>query len=241
MAVATFEQIVNANKDLLFKPLKGAVLVAPMTVEVPIAFTAGASAKFQSLEGYSSLGLIDKSGGPQFRPEQQLSETESWGWLEPTRSDIVKRDMSVGFTAQEFKRPVLELVSGRSLADVKADAVTKELSWNEPVSPDTIHYRVIFLFVDGVGAREKWVLRVMPRASVTEVGQQQWNAEQVASWPITVKATVDDKLGYSMRNVLCGPGVGDLVIPMGFTIATPPATPPPAGASGTAGTPQKVA
>ncbi|WP_067839677.1 hypothetical protein [Nocardia lijiangensis] len=224
MAVATFEQIVDANKDLLLKPLKGAVLLAPMSVPVPIAFTAGADAKFQSLQGFSSLGLIDKSGGPQFRPEQQLSETESWGWLEPTRSDIVKRDMSATLTAQEFKRPVLELVSGRSLADVQADPVTKELSWNEPTSPDTIHYRIIFLFVDGVGAREKWVLRVMPRASVTEVGQQQWNAENIASWPITVKATVDDKLGYSLRNVLCGPGIGDLVIPMGFTIGTGKAT-----------------
>ncbi|MET7773735.1 hypothetical protein [Nocardia sp. NPDC005366] len=219
MAAATFEQIVDANKDLLLKPLKGAVLLAPMTVDIPIAFTAGADAKFQSLHGFSSLGLIDKSGGPQFRPEQQLSETESWGWLEPTRSDIVKRDMSAAFTAQEYKRAVLELVSGRSLADVQADPVTKELSWNEPTSPDTIHYRVIFLFVDGVGPREKWVLRVMPRASVTEVGQQQWNAENIASWPITVKATVDDKLGYSMRNVLCGPGIADLVVPMGFTIA----------------------
>ncbi|MGV9617109.1 phage tail tube protein [Nocardia xishanensis] len=240
MAVVTFEQIVNANKDLLLKPLKGAVLVAPMTVPVPVEFTAGASAKFQSLEGYSSLGLIDKAGGPQFRPEQQLSETESWGWLEATRSDIVKRDMSASLTAQEFKRPVLELVSGRSLADVKADAVTKELSWNEPVAPDTIHYRIIFLFVDGVGAREKWVLRVMPRASVTEVGQQQWNSENIASWPITVKATVDDKLGYSLRNVLCGPGVADLVIPMGFSIASPPPAPPPAG-GGTSGTPERAA
>ncbi|MET7772434.1 hypothetical protein [Nocardia sp. NPDC005366] len=221
MAIATFEQIVEANKDLLLKPLKGAVLLAPMSVPVPIAFTSGAEAKFQSLQGFSSLGLIDKSGGPQFRPEQQLSETESWGWLEPTRSDIVKRDMSAAFTAQEFKRAVLELVSGRSLADVQADPVTKELSWNEPTSPDTIHYRVIFLFVDGVGPREKWVLRVMPRASVSEVGQQQWNAENIASWPITVKATVDDKLGYSMRNVLCGPGIGDLVVPMGFTVAAP--------------------
>ncbi|GAA5086993.1 hypothetical protein [Nocardia iowensis] len=241
MAVATFEQIASANKDLLLKPLKGAVLVAPMTADVPIKFTAGADAKFQSLEGYSSLGLIDKAGGPQFRPEQQLSETESWGWLEPTRSDIVKRDMSVGFTAQEFKRTVLELVSGRSLADVQADAVTKELSWNEPVAPDTIHYRVIFLFVDGVGAREKWVLRIMPRASVTEVGQQQWNSENIAAWPITVKATADDKLGYSMRNVLCGPGVGNLVIPMGFTVATPAATPPAADKEDTASTPKKVA
>lgn len=222
MAVATFEQIASWNKDLLLKPLKGAILLAPMSTAIPAAFTAGASAAFQSLEGYASLGLIDKANGPQFRPEQQLSETESWGALEPTRTDIVKRDMSVGFTAQEFKRPVLELVSGRSLADVQADAVTKELSWTEPVSPDTIHYRVIFLFVDGAGAREKWLLRIMPRANVTEVGQQQWNAEQVASWPITVKATLDDKLGYSMRNVLCGPGVADLVIPMGFTIATAP-------------------
>ena len=219
MATASFEQIVDANKDLLLKPLKGAILLAPMSVAIPIAFTAGADAKFQSLQGFSSLGLIDKSGGPQFRPEQQLSETESWGWLEPTRSDIVKRDLSAAFTAQEYKRAVLELVSGRSLADVQADPVTKELSWNEPTSPDTIHYRVIFLFVDGVGAREKWVLRVMPRASVSDVGQQQWTAENIASWPISVKATVDDKLGYSMRNVLCGPGIGDLVVPMGFTIA----------------------
>ncbi|MEV6321372.1 hypothetical protein AB0M45_09270 [Nocardia sp. NPDC051787] len=241
MAVATFEQIASWNKDLLLKPLKGAVLLAPMSVEVPIKFTAGADAKFQSLTGYSSLGLIDKAGGPQFRPEQQLSETESWGALEPTRSDIVKRDMSVGFTAQEFKRPVLELVSGRSLADVKADPVTKELSWTEPISPDTIYYRVIFLFVDGVGAREKWVLRVMPRASVTEVGQQQWNAENVASWPITVKATVDDKLGYSLRNVICGPGIADLIVPMGFTIATPPPPPAQAGTAAVPGGEGKVA
>ncbi|WP_378742221.1 hypothetical protein [Nocardia brasiliensis] len=67
-AAATFEQIVDTNKDLLLKPLKSAVLVAPMSVDVPIKFTTGTDAKFQSLYGYSSLGLMDKGGGPQFRP-----------------------------------------------------------------------------------------------------------------------------------------------------------------------------
>ncbi|MEV2219403.1 hypothetical protein AB0E01_05940 [Nocardia vinacea] len=43
MAPVTFEQIVDANKDLLLKPLKGAVLLASMSVPIPIAFTADRS------------------------------------------------------------------------------------------------------------------------------------------------------------------------------------------------------
>ncbi|WP_238840649.1 phage tail tube protein [Prescottella equi] len=221
MAAATFEDIADFAPELIRKPLKGAILVAPLTATIPAAFTSGASADLQELTGFKSLGHTAKDAPPSFRPEIQSSDVESWGALEPTRTDIISRDLSVSFTSQETKKETLELYSGVDLSSTEANSVTKEIQYNDPTAPSTRYHRMIFLSVDGSGADAIYILKILPRAMVSEVGEQSWNPETALSYPLTVKAKVDSTLGYSVKNVICGPGVAAIVQKMGFAVAAP--------------------
>lgn len=222
MAATTFDALSDWNQELILRPLKGAVLIAPYSTAVPAAFTSGASADLEALTGFTSLGYIAKDAPPSFSPSTEISEVESWGALEPTRTDIISRNMTVSFTAQETKKETLELFSGVDLSAIQADAVTHEIAYNDAVSPATTYYRMIFMFVDGSGTNAKYVFKVLPRASVTEIGEQSWSPDGSLTYQFTMAAKIDPTLGYSARNVIGGPGItATRVTDMGFTVATP--------------------
>ncbi|WP_063023812.1 IPT/TIG domain-containing protein [Nocardia niwae] len=217
MAAVTFEQLAAWNQSLIRRPNKGFVLIGDDDATIPPAFTDGVSAEFQALTDFESLGLIAKDAPPTFRPEVQSNDIESWGAIEPTRTDILSVDLSVSFTAQETKRRTLELYTGIDLSAIEADATTGEIQYNNPTSPETRYNRLIFGMVDGAGADAIYILKVLPRATVTEIGEQSWSQESALTYNFTVKAKIDPVLGYSMKNVICGPGVSALLAGMGFT------------------------
>jgi hypothetical protein len=216
MAAVTYEQVANWNPALIRRPNKGFVLVGDIDVAIPTAFTSGVTADFQGLSDFASLGLIAKDAPPSFKPDVKSNDVESWGALEATRTDILTKDLSVSFTAQETKKDTLALYSGISLDSVTADATTGELQWNDPTSPETRYNRMIFGMVDGSGDDLIYILKILPRATVTEVGEQSWSQEQALAYNMTVKAKIDHDLGYSLKNVICGPGVKNLLADMGF-------------------------
>lgn len=217
MTAVTYEQIANWNPSLIRRPNKGFVLIGDIDTPIPTAFTTGASADFQDLSAFDSLGLIAKDAPPSFKPDVKSNDVESWGALEATRTDILTKDLSVTFTAQETKRRTLELYSGLDLTSVTPDATTGEIQYNDPTSPETRYNRVIFGMVDGAGADAIYILRILPRATVTEIGEQSWSQEQALAYNMTLKAKIDHDLGYSLKNVICGPGVKNLLADMGFT------------------------
>lgn len=217
MAAVTFEQVANWKPSLIRRPNKGFVLYAPMSVPVPAAFTDGVSAEFQDLSNFKSLGMVDKAGAPTFRPEVESSDVEAWGALEPPRTDIISRKMTVSATLLETKRETLELHSGVDLSAITPDATTGEIQWNDPTAPETRYGRLIFGMVDGSGDEQKWILRILPRATVTEIGEQSWSQDSALMYNLTWSAKIDEDLGYSLKNVICGPGVSALLADMGFT------------------------
>ncbi|WP_288049376.1 IPT/TIG domain-containing protein [Nocardia sp.] len=161
--------------------------------------------------------MIAKDGAPTFRPEVQSNDVESWGALEPTRTDILGMNLSVTFTAQETNKDTLSLHAGISLDDIVADATTKEIQYNNPTSPATRYNRFIFGMVDGEGTNQVLILKILPRATVSEIGEQSWSQESILTYNFTLKAKIDEDLGYSMKNVICGPGVAGILADMGFT------------------------
>lgn len=217
MAAVTYEQVANWHTELIRRPNKGFVLVADMSTPIPTAFTSGVSSDFQALSNFTSLGLIAKDAPPSFKPDVKSNDIESWGALEATRTDILTRDLSVSFTAQETKKKTLELYSGIDLSINVADGTTSEIQYNDPTSPETRYYRMIFGMVDGAGANAVYILKVLPRATITEVGEQSWSQEKAVDYNMTVKAKIDSTLGYSLKNVICGPGVPALLAAMGWT------------------------
>ncbi|MEV4127152.1 IPT/TIG domain-containing protein [Nocardia sp. NPDC049707] len=217
MAAVTYEQVANWHSELIRRPNKGFVLVADPTTAIPTAFTSGVSADFQALNNFTSLGLIAKDAPPSFKPDVKSNDIESWGALEATRTDILTRDLSVSFTAQETKKKTLELYSGIDLSANVADGTTSEIQYNDPTSPETRYYRMIFGMVDGAGSNAVYILKILPRATITEVGEQSWSQEKAVDYNMTVKAKIDSTLGYSLKNVICGPGVSGLLAAMGWT------------------------
>lgn len=215
----SFETLVDLKADLVMKPLKGAVLVAPMSTAIPIAFTTGATADLVAFTGFKSVGHIDKAAPPTFTPATESSVVEAWGVLDEIREDVIKRSLSVGYTPIETNKTVLGLYHNVNLAAVVPDAVTKEVQFSEPTSPDTIEYRTIFLGIDGSGTDRIYFGRILPRSSISEVSAQDWNPDSAVRYPMTVKAKVDGTLGYSSRLFFGGPGWQARVARNGFEAA----------------------
>lgn len=217
--MANFADIADFKASLVLKATKGAVLVAPMSVDVPVAYTTGAQADLIDFSDFTSVGLIAKEAPPTFTPETQTSIVEAWGVLEEVREDIIKRTLSVGYTPIQSSAQVLSLYHNVDLSAVKATAVTKEVQFSESNEPSTTHYRTMFLAIDGKPGEEIYFGRMLPKATVSQVAAQNWNPDSAISYPMTVKAKVDDVLGYSSRLFFGGPGWQKIVTEAGFSVA----------------------
>lgn len=211
----------NLKASLVLKATRGAVLVGDMDTAVPVSFTTGASADLVDLSTYTVVGHLDKGAPPVFTPEIQRSAVEAWGVLEEVREDIIKRTLTVGFTPIETNKQVLSMYHNIDLSAIVADAVTKEVSFAEPTAPASRHYRTIFLGIDGEPGKEIYFGRVLPKATISEVSAQNWNSDSAVTYPMSLKAKVDDELGYASRLFFGGPGWAELVEDAGFTVGTP--------------------
>ena len=215
--MADFDVLADLKANLVLKPLRGAVLIAKMTVPVPVKFTTGPSGDLIDLTGYHSLGHIAREAPPTFTPETESNAVQAWGVLDEVREDMIRRTLRVGFTPIETNKHVISLYENVILDDITADPTNGEVNIPIPVTPQTIDYRAIFLSVDGAGDEEIYFGRVLPRTSMVEAGAESWAQDQAASRPVTMKAKVDPGVGYSSRLFFGGPGWQKRVEAAGFS------------------------
>lgn len=215
-----FNALRGAQAKLIRKALGGLILVAPEDAEVPEKIFTGANtfADFATL-GYKPLGWLTKGDGINFTRETEQAEVESFGAQEPTRIDFTKDVTSAAFKCQETNRQVLEMYHGVDLEGVTVDKTTGEFAFSSPDVPEAIYRRLIYIAKDGNGDDAKYIIKVMPRGIVSEVQEQAWSSESELASGLTVKATRDDVLGYSVRNVFGGTGFLKLAADMGFTLS----------------------
>lgn len=209
MAATTFEAEQASNSPgLIWKALGGIIYYAPTTQAIPSAFTINATADLDgaAFTGYKKLGLITKGEGITFSRDFSTVTEESWGYNEPTRTDVTSDVVSAQFTLMETKRSVLELFDFVDLSAVTPDVTTGETVYNKPVISAPNYARMIFLGVDGAGTSRRYRIKVMPRAQVVAVADETWSSGAATHFQITVRASVDTVLGYAVRNVLAGPG-----------------------------------
>ncbi|WP_433662447.1 hypothetical protein ACQPW1_10015 [Nocardia sp. CA-128927] len=220
--MADINVVRDLKQSLLLKPLSGAVLIAPMSVEIPAAFTTGASADLVDLKtaGFTSLGHISKDGAPTFTPETETSEVEAWGLLESARTDMTKRTTKIAWTGQETHKANLELYHNRDMATVKYNPTTGETEFADPTSPSITYHRALFIGVDGAGSTLIYVIKVVPKMVITEVTEQSWKQDEVISYGFTASAKLDESTGYAIKTVLAGPGWKALAGKAGFTAGT---------------------
>lgn len=209
----------DLKQSLLIKPLSGAVFVAPMSVDVPAAFTTGANADLLDLKsaGFTSLGHVSKEGAPTFTPETETSEVEAWGLLESARTDVTKRTTKIAWTGQETHRHNLQLFHNRDLSNVKFNPITGETEFADPTAPSITYHRGIFIGVDGAGPTTTYVIKVVPKMTITEVNEQSWKQDEVIAYGFTASAKLDESTGYAIKTVMAGPGWKALALKAGFT------------------------
>lgn len=217
--ITSFEAERDAGRpDLVFKALGGYIVAAPMATTVPTAFTTGATADLIQLPvAWQRLGLLSKKDAIDFDRNIKTDEEESWGYNEPTRTDITQDQTSVKFTLQQTTKAALELYDFVDLAGVTADAITGEFSYAKPTSVSPIYRRMIFVAVDGAGTDRRYQIKVLPRAQVISVGNLSWNQASATNYNLTVRATVDTTLGYAVKKHFAGPGQKARNVASGFS------------------------
>ncbi|MBP2341122.1 hypothetical protein JOF41_007376 [Saccharothrix coeruleofusca] len=213
----TFDALREAQTALIRKALAGAVFLAPLSSTLPATLTTGASSALATLPtGYEDLGLISKDNALTWSRDIETNETTSWGFADPTRRDIVSDVTGLQFTAQETKLRTLELYEGVDLSAVTPDATTGEVAFSRPLRPATRYYRAFAIAVDGDGTDAIFIGRLLPRAMVSERGEQTWTDSGEIAYQMTLTATPDTTAGYSIRHFFGGPGWKSLLASMGF-------------------------
>lgn len=219
----SFAALAKRQGELIRKPLAGIIAVSDMDFELEANFllTETASSTLKALtDDWDQLGWVSKSDGLTFSSDNETSDVESWGALEPTRSDITKDVTSAQFTCQETNKKVLEMYYNVDLSAVLPEVDTGEIAFNQATEPATTYRRMLFLSKDGAGTREIYIAKLMPRANVSAKSDQNWNSDDAMVYGMTVSAKVDDDLGYAVRHLFGGPGWKSQLVKMGFPAAT---------------------
>jgi len=165
--------------------------------------------------GYVDLGLVTKDDGYSFGNEWETSEVTSHGIADPTRRDVLSATSTVGITAQETKRQTLEMFHAVDLSGV-VPAASGEIAFSKPLAPVTRYYRTFLLGRDGIGDSAVYMGIIYPRSMVSETGEQTGSEESELAYPLTLTATPDSAVGYSVRFLFGGPGWRAQLTKMGF-------------------------
>ena len=226
----SFAALAKRQGELIRKPLAGIIAVAEDTLELDADFklttlAAGGAIELTELTDWDQLGWVSKSDGVVFSADTETSDVESWGALEPTRSDITKDVTSAQFTCQETNKKVLEMFYNVDLSSTLGDFETGEVDFNQAVEPSTTYRRMLFLSKDGSGPREVFIGKLMPRANVSAKSDQSWNSEDALTHGMTITAKVDDEMGYAVRHMFGGEGWKAQITKMGFALAPDPDNP----------------
>ncbi|MBA2696853.1 MAG: hypothetical protein H0U62_13680 [Actinobacteria bacterium] len=186
-----------------------------ITVAATTPGTAIELAALPTGAGYVDLGLVTKDDGYSFGNEWETSEVTSHGIADPTRRDVLSATSTVGLTAQETKRQTLEMFHAVDLSGVVATA-SGEFAFSQPLAPVTRYYRTFLLARDGIGDSAVYMGMLYPRSMVSETGEQAGSEESEFAYPLTLTATPDSTVGYSVRFLFGGPGWRAQLTKMGF-------------------------
>ncbi len=211
----------DKKQELIRKAKDGSVFVGPITAPLITTLTTGAGADLTTLdELYVDLGYTTTDGVTYGRTTD-LSEVRSFGSVEPTRTDVTNDTITMACTGQETKLETIGLYTGADIATIEADATTGEVSIAKPDRPSFRYYRVLGLFVDDGDAGEIYFGRYMPRARVTEIGEQQFtDGDEAVIYPLTFTGYKDATAGFSHKWFWGGPGWEALLADMNIPVAS---------------------
>lgn len=217
--MATFSDL-NVTKNQLIRRAKaGAVVIAEMDVAIPATLTTTSAATLVTLEpdDWKPFGWMTTEG-VNYERTTESTDTNSFGSREPTRSDVMRDEISMTATAQETKLLTIGLSTGAELAAIKANATTGEVQVEKPDTPRLRFYRALGLFLDhNDDGLEIYFGRFMPRAQIGDFGSQGYNEDENGiNYPMTWRGKKDEAAGYSHKWFWGGPGWKALLTDMGI-------------------------
>lgn len=218
--MVTFASLQHKKTELIRKARDGSVFVAPYSSTSIGSLTSGSGAALAALPtGYEDLGWTS-TDGTSYSRDTNVSEVRSFGSVEPTRSDVTQDTITMGVTAQETKLLTLGMYTGADLSAAQAAATTGEFSIAKPNIPGFRYYRVLGLYVDYGDGGDIYMARYLPRARITEWGEQSFSdGDDPIQYQMTFTGFNDSVVGYSHRWIFAGPGWLALLTSMGITQA----------------------
>lgn len=215
-----FSALSDKKQELIRKAKDGSVFVGPISTTLIATLTDGSGSDLAALP----TGMVDigytTTDGVTFGRTTDLSEIRSFGSVEPTRTDITNDTITMSVAGQETRLETIGLYTGSDYTTIEADSTTGEVSIAKPDRPSFRYYRVLGLFVDDGDAGEIYFGRYMPRARVTEIGEQQFtDGDEAVTYPLTFTGYKDSSAGYSHKWFWGGPGWEALLTQMGIPVA----------------------
>lgn len=216
--MATFSEAKGHNGSNVRKVLEMAIFVKPWeAADTAITSIYAATGGLTIPTGYLPVGMVTKDDGASWSRQQDSSDVMSYGYAEPVRRDITSDVTSLAFTMQESKKTAMELYHGLDLTTVATDT-DGNFYFDKASRPVQRKYRVLAIGKDGDGPDAIYVARWLPKAQVTENGDQAWSEGDEVKYPATFTAYTDSTVGTAFREIWGGPGLDHAA--MGFT---PPA------------------
>jgi hypothetical protein len=220
VSAVSYAALQQRKAELIRKSLDGSVFVAPMSVPSLGALTTTGGELLPLPAGWADLGHLSTDAA-SFSRETELSEVKSHGQTESTRSDVTSDIITMAITAQETRMHTIALSTHADIAAIRATAGTGEVAIAKPDRPKPRYYRTLALFVDENEFGEIYIGRYMPKARVTEVGEQSMGqGDDPISYPLTLTGYKDAAVGFSHRWHWAGPGWRALLTSMGIEEAT---------------------
>ena len=216
-----YSAVDEKKQQLIRKAKDGSVFVGPIATTLLATLTTGAGAALTTLP----VGMVDlgytTTDGVTYGRTTDLSEIRSFGSVEPTRTDVTNDTITMNCSAQETKLETIGLYTGADYTTIEAAVTTGEVQVAKPDRPSFRYYRLLGLFVDDGDAGEIYFARYMPRARVTEIGEQQYNdGDEAIIYPLTFTGYKDSTAGYSHKWFWGGPGWLALLADMGIDQAS---------------------
>jgi hypothetical protein len=210
------------QEDLIRKALDGSVFSAPMSAAVVAALTSGPTGALAALpSNYNDFGVIS-GDGVTYSVGERTSDVTSWGYVNPSRTDIIGRDVTVKFLCQETNLQTLQAYTGADLTAVATTPSSAELDIQVPGTGQQKYMRLLTISVDQAadGSGDIYIARFLPKASITAIDDQKQSADDAIAYGFTLTAHVDDAVGYAVSHMFGGPGWKNLVLKMGFPAPT---------------------
>lgn len=186
------------------KALNVLAFVAPITTAVPDALTGASGAMKVLSADWTPLGIFTTDGG-EITPDVSVDDVDGLGYAEPVRSDLTKATKTIKLNIFElFRKEMLSLTHGIDLSQVKANATTGEVVFDDPLLPSIPEKRLLLVAADGP-ADDEWLMGwCFTRAKLISMPTISLKATDPITGDLEFKAFADETEGTACRNYYGG-------------------------------------